>query len=89
MKSQISSDKTIINLSFDEYFASHFEGSKPRDETKNCNVNLKVKFPPGFTLAVATTDVRGFAMLDKGCTATIGGRSWWSGQQKDVSVIIG
>jgi hypothetical protein len=54
--------------------------------TKNCNVNLKVRFPPGFSLTVAKTDVRGFALLDDTCQATIGGRFWWSGQSNQVSI---
>ena len=85
MTSQLSGDKSLINLSFAEYLAQKFDGAKPADVTKNCNVNIKVRFPPGFSLTVATTDVRGFAILDKSCQATVGGRFWWSGNQKDVS----
>jgi hypothetical protein len=86
VSSQISGDKDVINLSFADYAAQDYKGAKGADNTKNCNVNLKVRFPPGFTLTVATTDVRGFALLDQTCQATIGGRFWWSGQQKDVRV---
>jgi hypothetical protein len=85
----MSGDRTIINMIFEKFYVERKDSSTPISEmTKNCNVNIRVRFPPGFSLTVATTDVRGFTVLGKTCKATIGSRSWWSGQQRDVSAML-
>lgn len=88
VNSTMSGDRTIINLIFDKFSVERQNADTPISQrTKNCNVNIRVRYPPGYSLTIATTDVRGFTELEKTCTATIGSRSWWSGQQRDVSIL--
>lgn len=51
-----------------EYLARAGIGADPTDFRKNCQVNLQVDRPEGFTYAVATGSHRGFANLPAGAT---------------------
>ncbi|MFE2724748.1 DUF4360 domain-containing protein [Kitasatospora sp. NPDC059327] len=65
----VSPDNTAFTVTYSEYIAQVGIGSKPTDSRKNCQLNLNVHVPQGFTYAVAATDYRGFAHLEKGASA--------------------
>ncbi|MGW6912972.1 DUF4360 domain-containing protein [Kitasatospora sp. NPDC054939] len=65
----ISPDNTAFTVTYSEYVAQVGRGSKPTDARKNCQLNLNVHVPQGFTYAIASADYRGFAHLEKGATA--------------------
>ena len=48
------------------YAALVGRGAKPTDLRKNCQLNIRVHTPQGFTYAVARADYHGFASLAKG-----------------------
>ncbi|MEU6237150.1 DUF4360 domain-containing protein [Kitasatospora sp. NPDC047058] len=65
----VSPDNTAFTVTYSEYLAQVGVGSKPTDFRKNCQLNLNVHVPQGFTYAIASADYRGFAHLEKGATA--------------------
>ncbi|MFB6892108.1 DUF4360 domain-containing protein [Kitasatospora sp. NPDC056327] len=65
----VSPDNTAFTVTYSNYIAQVGPGSKPTDFRKNCQLNLNVHVPQGFTYAIASADYRGFAHLEKGATA--------------------
>lgn len=65
----VSPDNTAFTVTYSEYLAKVGVGAGPTDYRKNCQLNLIVHVPHGFTYAVASADYRGFAGLASGATA--------------------
>ncbi|WP_405998849.1 DUF4360 domain-containing protein [Streptomyces sp. NBC_00829] len=65
----VSPDNTAFTVTYSEYLAKVGVGAGPTDYRKNCQLNLIVHVPHGFTYAVASADYRGFASLVSGATA--------------------
>jgi hypothetical protein len=65
----VSPDNTAFTVTYSSYMAMVGFGSVPTDFRKNCQLNLRVHVPQGFTYAIAQTDYRGFASLAAGATA--------------------
>ncbi|WP_131738528.1 DUF4360 domain-containing protein [Actinomadura roseirufa] len=59
----LSPDKDRFTIIYGDYVAQVGGGSRPIDYRKNCQVNLQVHVPPGYTYAVSTVEQRGFASL--------------------------
>ncbi|MER8104231.1 DUF4360 domain-containing protein [Kitasatospora sp. NPDC094016] len=66
----VSPDNTAFTVTYSSYLAQVGVGSKPTDFRKNCQLNLRVHVPQGFTYAIASADYRGYAHLEKGATGT-------------------
>ncbi|ADD41794.1 DUF4360 domain-containing protein [Stackebrandtia nassauensis] len=64
----VSPDNTAFTVTYSEYLAQAGGNSDPTDFRKNCQLNLEVHVPQGFTYAIATADYRGFAHLEPGAT---------------------
>ncbi|WP_394824584.1 DUF4360 domain-containing protein [Pendulispora albinea] len=65
----VSPDKTTFSIAYDDFTAQAGGGSDPTDMRKNCQVNLHVHIPQGFTYAIARADYVGFARLAPGARA--------------------
>jgi hypothetical protein len=66
----VSPDNKAFTVTYSEFMAQVGPQSKPTDMRKNCQLNLRVNVPGGFTYGVAQADYRGFAHLEKGATGT-------------------
>ncbi|MBV6699755.1 DUF4360 domain-containing protein [Kitasatospora aureofaciens] len=66
----VSPDNTAFTVTYSSYLAQVGVGSKPTDFRKNCQLDLRVHVPQGFTYAIASADYRGFAHLENGATGT-------------------
>ncbi|WP_282083108.1 DUF4360 domain-containing protein [Streptomyces tendae] len=66
----VSEDNTAFTVTYSDYLAQAGGGSAPTDFRKNCQLNLLVHVPQGFTYAVASADYRGFAALQPGAKGT-------------------
>ncbi|MFJ9798243.1 DUF4360 domain-containing protein [Streptomyces sp. NPDC101145] len=66
----VAPDNTAFTVTYSQYLAQVGVGSKPTDFRKNCQLNLIVHVPQGFTYAVASADYRGYAHLERGAWAT-------------------
>jgi uncharacterized protein DUF4360 len=65
----VSPDNTAFTVTYSAYLAQVGVGALPTDWRKNCQLNLIVHVPAGFTYAISSTDYRGFASLEKGASA--------------------
>ncbi|GAA1919243.1 hypothetical protein GCM10009716_30030 [Streptomyces sodiiphilus] len=54
----VSPDNTAFTVTYSEYLAQVGVGAKPTDFRKNCQLNLAVRVPQGFTYAVFGVDYR-------------------------------
>jgi hypothetical protein len=63
-----ASDNTAFTVTYSDYLAQAGGNSNPTDFRKNCQINLRVHVPQGFTYAIAGADYRGFAYLADGAS---------------------
>ncbi|KAK4120175.1 hypothetical protein N657DRAFT_649229 [Parathielavia appendiculata] len=86
--SQLSTDLTTLTLLYDSFIAQSGEGIKPSEHRKNCQLNVKLKYPHGWQFSVFKADYRGYANIhpkDKGtCKATY----YFSGDSKQYSSAV-
>ncbi|GHB34540.1 hypothetical protein GCM10010377_26870 [Streptomyces viridiviolaceus] len=66
----VSEDNTAFTVTYSDYLAQAGGDSDPTAFRKNCQLNLVVHVPQGFTYAVAGADYRGFAALQPGAKGT-------------------
>lgn len=64
----VSADNTAFTVTYSDYIAQIGGDAKTSDFRKNCQLNLRVHVPGGFTYAIAEADFRGYAQLAKGAT---------------------
>ncbi|WP_371615382.1 DUF4360 domain-containing protein [Streptomyces sp. NBC_00454] len=62
----VSPDNTAFTVTYSEYLAQVGAGAPPTAFRKNCQLNLRVHVPNGFTYAIVQADYRGFASLQRG-----------------------
>jgi hypothetical protein len=78
----VSPDNTAFTVTYSAFTAMVGVGALPLDFRKNCQINLVVNVPSGFTYAVSKTDFRGFGTLAKGASAVQGARYYFQGQSQ-------
>ncbi|RJQ66891.1 DUF4360 domain-containing protein [Pseudonocardiaceae bacterium YIM PH 21723] len=64
----VSNDKTTFTVTYSNYLAQAGKGTPATDFRKNCQLNLKVTIPGGYTYAIIQADYRGFASLKSGAS---------------------
>jgi hypothetical protein len=62
----LAADKKSFTLIFDKFIAKSGPGSSITDRRKNCQINIPIKYPQGYSYSVATFDFRGYAKIPKG-----------------------
>ncbi|MFB9907356.1 DUF4360 domain-containing protein [Allokutzneria oryzae] len=80
----VSPDNTAFTVTYSDYMAQVGPQAKPTDFRKNCQLNLKVHVPSGFTYAIAQSDYRGFANLARGATAVQQANYYFQGMSPTV-----
>ncbi|MEV5434316.1 DUF4360 domain-containing protein [Streptomyces sp. NPDC052701] len=80
----VSEDNTAFTVTYSDYLAQAGGGSDPTAFRKNCQLNLIVHVPQGFTYAVASADYRGFASLQPGASATQRASYYFQGSSDTV-----
>jgi hypothetical protein len=63
-----SPDNTHFRVIYRDFIAWAGAGTDPTDFRKNCQLNLQIHVPQGFTYAIARADYRGFAQLRRGAS---------------------
>jgi hypothetical protein len=71
VSTDISEDRTVVTLGFNEFQTYFGRGRRNEDKDKNCNIRLNLKYPGGYTYAVVETTYHGFAQLDAGVTGNL------------------
>lgn len=69
VSTSISPDRQVITFGFDQFQAYIGPGTSVQDRSKNCQLHLNLKYPPGWSFAVVESTYHGFAQLDSGVTA--------------------
>lgn len=62
----VSPDNTAFTITYSQYTAQVGVGAHPTDFRKNCQIDLRVHVPQGFTYGIAAADYRGFAHVEAG-----------------------
>ncbi|KAN0104588.1 protein of unknown function (DUF4360) domain containing protein [Hyaloscypha variabilis] len=75
----VSSDAETFTLIFDDMVAEVGDGTKPSDSRKNCQINLLLNYPQGFTYTVLNTQFRGYADIPAGYTGVQQATYYFSG----------
>ncbi|KAJ3316478.1 hypothetical protein HDV06_003608 [Boothiomyces sp. JEL0866] len=68
-----------------EFVASSGPGTKITDSRKNCQINLNLSYPQGFSYSIFSVEYRGYVQIPAGVTATQEATYYISGQQQQVS----
>ncbi|MFS4096426.1 DUF4360 domain-containing protein [Streptomyces sp. AF1A] len=80
----VSPDNTAFTVTYSSYLAQVGGNSDPTAFRKNCQLNLVVHVPQGFTYAVASADYRGFLSLQPGAAATQKASYYFQGSSNTV-----
>jgi hypothetical protein len=80
----VSPDNTAFTVTYSNYMALIGVGSTTTDWRKNCQLNIVVHVPQGFTYAVSQVDYRGFASLASGASAIERANYYFQGQSQTV-----
>ncbi|NQE93658.1 DUF4360 domain-containing protein [Nocardia terpenica] len=75
----VALDNTAFTVTYSQYTAKAGSGADPTDFRKNCQLDLRVHVPQGFTYGIASADYRGFAHLELGATALERARYYFQG----------
>jgi hypothetical protein len=78
-------DRTAFTVTYSQYLAQAGAGTSPTDFRKNCQLNIRVSYPQGFTFGIAQADYRGFAHLQNGATGTEKGNYYFQGMSQTTS----
>jgi hypothetical protein len=82
----MSPDNTAFTVTYSAYTALVGVGSTTTDWRKNCQLNLIVHVPSGFTYAINKVDYRGFASLEAGASATQRANYYFQGQTQTAYI---
>lgn len=82
----ITSDGKILPITYGKDFAASIGPNTDASQSrKNCQLNLDLRFNPGFQYSVLSADYEGFAKLDQGVTGRVKSTYYFSGEQNQVS----
>lgn len=65
----VSPDNTAFTVIYSNYLAQAGPGVPVTEGRRNCQLNVLVHVPAGFTFAIAKVDHRGYALLEEGSRA--------------------
>ncbi|HEX2143019.1 MAG TPA: DUF4360 domain-containing protein, partial [Glycomyces sp.] len=82
----VNEGNTSFTVTYSDYLAQAGGNSDPTDFRKNCQLNLVVRIPSGFTYAIASADYRGFGHLEPGATGVQKASYYFSGDSATSSV---
>ncbi|GII81901.1 hypothetical protein Sru01_68830 [Sphaerisporangium rufum] len=82
----VSPDNEAFTVTYSDFLAQVGVGALPTDFRKNCQLNLLVHVPQGFTYAILAADYRGFASLAKGSSATQKSNYYFQGHPQTTAI---
>lgn len=75
----ISADHRLLSLHFDSFIAEVGRGVPMTEARKNCQVNIDLDYPSGWSFAIESVDYKGYASLERGVTAVLSSTSYYAG----------
>jgi len=82
---QLSSDLTTITLLYADFVAQAGNNMSPSNYRKNCQLNVKLKYPSGWQFSVFKADYRGYAQIPEGDTGTCKATYYFSGDTRQIT----
>jgi hypothetical protein len=82
----VSPDNTAFTVTYSKFLAQVGGDAQVPDFRRNCQLNLVVHVPQGFTYAIAQADYRGFASIARGASALERASYYFQGQSQTASV---
>ncbi|KAJ3306186.1 hypothetical protein HDV03_000420 [Kappamyces sp. JEL0829] len=83
--SSFANDRKTFTLIFDSFIASSGTGIPVTENRKNCQINVDMHYPQGWSYAIVSVDYRGYVAIPAGVTATQKANYYFSGQTQQVS----
>jgi hypothetical protein len=83
--SSLSNDRSSLTLAFNQLNAATGTGIPITASRKNCQLNLNLAVPAGWSYAIATVDYRGYVQLPAGVSAEHKTTAYFQGQTAQVS----
>jgi len=81
-----SPDNTSFQVTFSNYVAWVGPGARPTDFRKNCQLNVLIHVPQGFTYSIAKAEYNGFARLARGTTGLQRANYYFAGSSQNSFV---
>jgi hypothetical protein len=75
----MNSDNTAFTVRYSGFQARAGVGTSPTEFRKNCQINLKLRYPQDVTFGIAQVDYRGSARLPVGATGVERGNHYFAG----------
>lgn len=85
VSSSLSPDRKVVTFGFDKFQVYIGPGYSPTEKTKNCQLHLNLKYPPGFSFTVVESTYHGFAQLDPEVTANFYSTYYFSQNAGDTT----
>ncbi|MDY7090269.1 MAG: DUF4360 domain-containing protein [Actinomycetota bacterium] len=82
----VSPDNTAFTTIYSEYVAEAGPGIPSTQGRKNCQLNVLVNVPQGFTFAIAKVDYRGYGLLQQGAVASQRANYYFQGMSQSTYV---
>ncbi|WP_255665242.1 DUF4360 domain-containing protein, partial [Nocardia sp. JCM 34519] len=82
----VAPDNTSFTVTYSQYTAQVGVGASPTDFRKNCQLNLLVHYPQGFTYGIGEADYRGFAHLEAGASGLERARYYFQGNSPSTYI---
>jgi uncharacterized protein DUF4360 len=79
-------DNTAFTVTYSTYLAKAGGSTDPTEARKNCQLNVNVLVPQGFTFAIAKADYRGYAKLSAGGRLLQRARYYFQGNSQTAFV---
>jgi hypothetical protein len=83
----VAPDNTAFTAIYSNYLAQAGPGIVTTDGRKNCQLNVLVHVPSGFTYAITKVDYRGYGLLAAGSTASERANYYFQGMTQTTTVI--
>lgn len=80
----VSPDNTAFTAIYSDYLAQAGPGVPSTEGRKNCQLNVLVHVPQGFTFAIAKVDYRGYGLLKSGSTASQRANYYFQGMSQST-----
>ena len=81
---QLSTDLTTLTLLYASFVAQAGNGIEPSNYRRNCQLNVKLKYPQGWQFSVFKADYRGYAQIPAGDTGTCKATYYFSGESRQA-----
>lgn len=81
----LSPDLRAFTLMFDRYIAEVGPYAEFSEKRKNCQINVELNFPQGWSFTVSEIDYRGYAYLEQGVTGLQKATYYFQGERQSAN----